>query len=51
MDQSSYKDDKKRMEEMLLERMNKVINSELSGDGLEQDERSKKRSIRNTFNF
>jgi len=51
MDQSSYKDDKKRMEEMLLERMNKVINSELRGDGLEQDERSKKRSIRNTFNF
>jgi hypothetical protein len=31
--------------------MNKVINAELSGDGLQEDEKSKKRSIRNTFNF
>ena len=51
MDQGFYHDNKKRTEQLLLEKMNKVINAELSGDGLEEDEKSKKRSIRNTFNF
>jgi len=51
MDQGFYHDNKKRTEQQLLEKMNKVLNAELSGDGLQEDERSKKRSIRNTFNF
>jgi hypothetical protein len=48
MDQESFWDDKKRMNQKLLENVNKVIKDELGTDGpTEGDEIALKKSLRN----
>ena len=52
MDQESFWDDKKRMNQKLLENVNSVIRDELGTEGpTEDDETALKKSLRNQFNF